>query len=90
MLTIPPRLVVRGLLNVRRWLHHLADAVVPPGSLWLLGTMRRAMQPGSRVVICETLVELMDTALPGSLIEVQMMMVCCGGVSAAPTSLSSC
>jgi len=37
------------------------------------------MQPGRRVLICETIVELMDTALPGPLMDVQMMIVCCGG-----------
>jgi hypothetical protein len=45
-------------------------------ALQILRTVRQAMQPGQRVLLCETLVEPMETALPGPLMDVCMMMVC--------------
>jgi hypothetical protein len=48
-------------------------------ALQILGNVRGVMRPGSRVLICETIVERMDTALPGVLMDVQMLMVCGGG-----------
>jgi O-methyltransferase len=48
-------------------------------SLRILGVVRRAMQPGQRLLICETLTERNDTDGFGALADVQMMVVCGDG-----------
>ena len=60
---------------VKDILHDWDDA----RALQILGNVRRVMRPGRRVLICETIVERMETALPGALMDVQMLMVCSGG-----------
>ena len=58
-------------------------------ALQILRTIRQTMQPGQRVLICETLVEPMETALPGPLIDVCMMMVCREGRQRSRTEVTT-
>jgi hypothetical protein len=48
-------------------------------SLQILGVVRKAMQPGARLIICETLTERNDAVSLGCLADVHMMMVCSDG-----------
>jgi hypothetical protein len=48
-------------------------------SLQILGVVRKAMQPGARLIICETLTERNDADSLGCLADVHMMMVCSDG-----------
>jgi hypothetical protein len=45
-------------------------------ALQILRAIQQVMQPGQRLLICETLVEPMETTLPGPLMDVCMMMIC--------------
>ncbi|HEX9288150.1 MAG TPA: methyltransferase [Anaeromyxobacteraceae bacterium] len=53
-------------------LHDWDDAA----SLRILGACRRAAAPGARLLVAEILVERHETASPGPLVDVQMMVVC--------------
>ena len=48
-------------------------------SLTILQNVRKAMKPGSTLLVCEILVERFSTLLPGPLVDVQMLNVCDGG-----------
>jgi len=48
-------------------------------SLKILGNVRRAMQNGNKLLIVEMIVPTNNTTMPGPLVDLQMMMVCCGG-----------
>jgi hypothetical protein len=45
----------------------------------ILGNVRRAAQPGTRLFLVETVVETMETAHPGPMFDLHMMMVCVEG-----------
>ena len=45
----------------------------------ILGVVRRAMEPGRRLLVCEALVERNDAADVGAMSDVQMMVVCSDG-----------
>jgi hypothetical protein len=48
-------------------------------ALRILGNVRRAMQPGHRLILVELVVERNDTEFPGSLIDVHMMTTLSNG-----------
>jgi hypothetical protein len=48
-------------------------------SLQILGNVRRAMQPGGRLILCESLVEKNDANGLAAMADVHMLMVCDDG-----------